>query len=175
MRTADQSQLPARRRWLLAVAGCLGLLIIAAALTPAPAAALPPRPPRPTATPTATPAAPAAGRTLLVLALTLQPAASPTAWQTLWTGVQWQDAQGDWHDVEGWQGALDEAARGVGKKTWVVADGHLGSGPYRWLVYARPGGEIIAISRPFHLPAAAGDIYEVKVAVSVIHCWPRPP
>ena len=25
----------------------------------------------------------------------------------LWAVVQWQDAVGDWHDVEGWRGALD--------------------------------------------------------------------
>jgi hypothetical protein len=98
---------------------------------------------------------------MLVLALET----SPSTWPALWTGVQWQDAAGAWHDVEGWQGALDEAYRGVGKKTWAVADGHLGGGPYRWLIYARPDGDVVMTSRPFYLPSAAGDVYEVNVPI----------
>lgn len=143
---------------------CLALLIIPAVLAPAPADAMPPRPPRATATPTP-PTAPSLERTLIVLKLSLWPELAPDGWQTLWTGIQWQDAFGAWHDIAGWQGALDEAFRGVGEKTWAVAHGHLGSGPYRWLVYARPGGEIVAASAPFYLPSAAGDIREIPVVI----------
>ncbi len=125
---------------------------------------MPPRPPRATPTP-APSAAPSFERTLIVLVLTLRPDLMPDGWRRLWTGVQWQDAFGAWHDVDGWQGALDEEYRGVGKKAWFVADGHLGGGPYRWLIYARPGGEIVAASAPFYLPSAAGDIYEVPVVI----------
>ena len=40
---------------------------------------------------------------------------------TLWTEVQWQDAQGSWHTVEGWRGQLDSISNKVGLKTWWVA------------------------------------------------------
>lgn len=156
----DHSRSPA---WLI-LAICLALLIVPAALWPAPAAALPPRPPRPTATPTPPAPTPSADRTLIVLVFVSPAAMPPATWQALWTGVQWQDAFGDWHDVAGWQGRLDEAAAGVGKKAWAVADGHLGQGPFRWLIYARQGGDVVAASAPFYLPSAAGDIFEVRVA-----------
>ncbi len=164
MQTGDQARNLPQRCWQAILVICLALLIGAAALAPAPADAMPPRPPRATATPI-TPPAPSPGRTLIVLVLTLPVGQSPADWQALWAGVQWQDAFGAWHDVTGWQGALDEAFRGIGKKTWAVADGHLGSGPYRWLVYARPAGEVVAASAPFYLPSATGDIYEVPVVI----------
>lgn len=163
MQPRTPSYPPSYRLWLLIAAGCLGLMALLSALAPAPAAAMPPRPPRPTAPPTTPPSpTPTPQRTLIVLVYTLRPEALPAAWQTLWTGVQWQDRLGAWHDVEGWQGTLDEEVRGIGKKTWVVADGHLGQGPFRWQIYARRGGDVIAASRPFYLPSAAGDVYEVR-------------
>lgn len=167
MQTEDGTPNLVRRSRQAILAACLGLFIAFALLAPAPAAALPPRPPRPTVTPRPTsptpPAKPSPRRTLIVLVFTA-PEMPPAGWQALWTGIQWQDAIGAWHDVDGWQGALDEIARGVGKKTWVVAEGHLGSGPFRWLVYARQGDDVVAASQPFYLPSAAGDIYEVRVA-----------
>lgn len=39
--------------------------------------------------------------------------------------IEWQDAQGDWHAVEGWR-----AADG-GDIVWYVSPAHLGTGPYR--------------------------------------------
>jgi hypothetical protein len=72
---------------------------------------------------------------------------------------------GDWHDVEGWRGNLDEEEPGIGKKVWVVEDKDLGDGPFRWLLYARPGGPLAAISDPFYLPAAPGDVLERQVVM----------
>lgn len=168
MRTESQPPIFSRRPGPIMVVGCLALLVALAALSATPAAAVPPRPtmPPPTALPTCQPrVTPRPGRTLIVLLYALPPELLPPGWQTLWTGVQWQDGLGAWHDVEGWRGHLDEEVRGVGKKTWVVADGHLGHGPFRWLVYARQGGEVVAVSRSFYLPSAAGDIYEVRVGL----------
>jgi len=98
-----------------------------------------------------------------VLSLSLPAETPPAIWSQLWTVVQWQDAAGAWHDVTGWRGALDEAAFGIGKKSWVVAEKDLGTGPFAWFVYAHPGGELAAASPPFYLPAQAGDIFESRV------------
>ena len=149
-----------RRLWRIVTLGSLSLGVLLALLAPGPAAAMPPRPPRPTSPP---PAASAPERTLIVLSLILPAETPPAVWQQLWTVVQWQDAAGAWHDVMGWRGALDEAAFGIGKKTWVVEDKDLGTGLFVWLVYAYPGGEPVAASPPFYLPAKAGDIFESRV------------
>ena len=98
-----------------------------------------------------------------MLSLSLPAETPPAIWSQLWTVVQWQDAAGAWHDVTGWRGALDEAAFGIGKKSWVVAEKDLGTGPFAWFVYAHPGGELAAASPPFYLPAQAGDIFESRV------------
>jgi len=47
-----------------------------------------------------------------------------------WSVVQWQDSAGNWHDVEGWRGTLDN--RGV--RRWWVAAKDFGTGPFRWVV-----------------------------------------
>ena len=80
-----------------------------------------------------------------------------THWQNLWTVVQWQDDRGVWHDVEGWQGSLDEAVTGedgtvVGHKTWWVAHDDLGKGPFRWQVRRDKQGAPIGTSETFDLP-----------------------
>lgn len=64
----------------------------------------------------------------------------------VWSAVQWQDANGDWQTVEGWQGAVDAN----GAKQWWVAQKDFGSGPFRWLV-----GD--AASESFTLPAEANS------------------
>jgi hypothetical protein len=91
-------------------------------------------------------------------------------WQDLWTVVQWQDAWGDWHDVEGWQGSLDqvivvENGQVVGKKTWWVARHDLGTGPFRWLIYQGKESRLLGASEPFYLPDSGGAIKQVEVAV----------
>jgi hypothetical protein len=91
-------------------------------------------------------------------------------WQDLWTVVQWQDAWGDWHDVEGWQGNLEqvsvnESGQVVGEKTWWVARHDLGTGPFRWLIYQGKESRLLAASEPFYLPDSGGAIKQVEVAI----------
>lgn len=78
--------------------------------------------------------------------------AAPGAPSQAWTAVQWQTGQGQWLTVTGWQGTLDAD----GRKTWRVAPAAFGAGPFRWVVYAQPGGAVWATSPVFNLPAAAG-------------------
>ncbi len=65
-----------------------------------------------------------------------------------WSIVEWKDAAGDWHVVDGWQGTLDEG----GVKRWWVAPTDRGKGPFRWVVYERPGGHVWGTSAEFMLP-----------------------
>ena len=82
------------------------------------------------------------------IALSVVPAQSG-----LWSVVQWQDANGDWQTVEGWQGALDG-----GFKLWWVAQKDFGTGPFRWAVYQNAGGEFLGASDPFMLPSEANGL-----------------
>jgi len=76
-----------------------------------------------------------------------------------WSGVQWQDANGDWQAVEGWQGALEN-----GLRRWWVHPKDFGSGPFRWAVFNSPGGALIAASEPFTLPRFPNDTLLVNVS-----------
>ena len=76
----------------------------------------------------------------------------------LWAVVQWQDTAGDWHDVEGWRGALD-----AGYQEWGVFPAQFGKGPFRWAIYQSAGGKLLAASAPFDLPA--GDKESITVSV----------
>ncbi len=71
--------------------------------------------------------------------------------QTKWTVVQWQDGLGVWHDVDGWQGMPDEQ----GHVRWWVSSTEFGLGPFRWVIYDKPGGAILTVSHPFDLPQVA--------------------
>lgn len=87
-------------------------------------------------------------------------------WQSLWTVVQWYDADGNWHVVDGWQGNLDtieqKEAGWVGQKEWWAGAEILGSGPYRWLVY-RQDGQLLATSDAFALPDVPGGLIIVEL------------
>lgn len=132
---------------------------------------LPPRP-TPQPTPQPKPVRPPAGG---FIELCVQfPQTWPWAdvqWQELWTIVQWQDRWGDWHEVEGWQGTLDEVNRdegaGVweGKKVWWVAKADLGTGPFRWVVYRARGSKPVAQSESFYLPDSSGERVRVEVSL----------
>jgi hypothetical protein len=79
-------------------------------------------------------------------------------WQGLWTVVQWQDPSGAWHDVEGWQGTLDEVKSHengavTGYKTWYVGKDHMGEEAFRWLIYRGKGSLLLATSESFDLPS----------------------
>ncbi len=86
-------------------------------------------------------------------------------WQTYWTVVEWQDAFGGWHEVEGWRGTLDEIVSGEGRKVWWVYRRDLSTGPFRWTVYRNPSGGLVAHSKPFNLPDAVGQRVEVTVTL----------
>lgn len=94
--------------------------------------------------PTATPVPIIAGGRI-----TLSVQATQPMHNTLWTVVQWQDANQDWHDVEGWQGTLDEN----GQVIWWVAAKDLETGPFRWLVYESTDKQVsLVTSESFNLP-----------------------
>jgi hypothetical protein len=78
-----------------------------------------------------------------------------------WAGVQWQDSAGGWHEVKGWQGALEAS----GYQSWWVASGDFGSGPFRWAVSQAQGGAPLAYSAPFNLPGTAGQVSVIEVAI----------
>jgi hypothetical protein len=82
--------------------------------------------------------------------------------------VQWQDEKGQWHDVNGWRGELDEAEVGadgqaVGVKAWWVAEEDLDKGPFRWQIYQSQGGRLLATSDPFDLPEKARQQIVVEI------------
>jgi len=70
----------------------------------------------------------------------------------VWSVVQWQDVNGDWHDVDGWRGSATN-----GTVEWWMAQKDFGTGPFRWTVYQSDGGEIVAASESFYLPASANE------------------
>jgi hypothetical protein len=141
------------------------------------AAPPPPLPPVPTATFTPIPRPTAPPITGSFIELHAQfPQAWPwreAHWQELWTIVQWQDGQGAWHNVEGWQGTLDsvvvkEDGGVIGYKTWWVAEDDLGKGPFRWVIYNGRGGAALATSKSFYLPGALGEIVNIHVTLNPI-------
>ena len=130
-------------RYFLILILLAGLPLLA--LRHSPAAELPPRPP------TATPVLGAQ----IILALPDAATASP-AW---WTVVQWQDDNGRLHDVTGWQGAFDATGRVV----WWVGPEHLGTGPFRWVIYESVDrAREVARSEPFHLPKRNLEQLEIR-------------
>jgi hypothetical protein len=77
---------------------------------------------------------------------------------TSWIAVQWGDGQGNWMTVPGWEGTADtvEATTGQLSKVWTVFPANYGQGPFRWAVFDRQGGTLMAFSAPFSLPADSG-------------------
>ena len=79
----------------------------------------------------------------------------------LWTRMQWQDAEGGWHNIEGWQGSFNEEQR----VSWWVGEEHLGEGPFRWLVYESQEGDLLVVSESFSLPSRGGEVLQVAVSL----------
>ncbi len=114
-------------------------------------------PPRPTlAAPTATPSALISAAKGYLIRLV-----ADSSLTGLWTSVEWQDALGKWHPVEGWQGTLEPD----GTKTWWVAEADRGKGPFRWVIADRFHGEARAISPSFYLPTS-NRLTEIKLSMS---------
>jgi hypothetical protein len=139
--------------------GCAGLLfawvLMLSGTSTASAGSLPPRP---TPAPTAVPGGTTIGGTNGAY-IELHVPAAQSNWRTM---VQWQDGQKNWHDVITWQGTFDDIKSGLGVKTWWVAPADLGKGPFRWVVSDAGGGQVVAVSEAFNLPATQ----HVKVVVS---------
>ena len=112
--------------------------------------------PLPTATPLGTPAPTAVppllpvGGTLILQVYNAPPDA--------WTVVQWQDANGGWHDVTGWQSQLTDGYVG-----WWVAPENYATGPFRWLLLTAAEGEQLGASDSFYLPGYAKDVILVEI------------
>ena len=162
------------RKWLplLILNFCILAAVsrLAAGAAPAQPSATP-TPPLPTWTPGPAPVKTPQGASLPFVgwgggAIELRVRFGPAAlkrWSEVWTVVQWQDTGGGWHDVEGWRGALDEIVGAEGRKIWWVYRQDLGKGPFRWLVYDRAGGKLLATSQSFNLPGISGQTVKVQV------------
>lgn len=112
--------------------------------------------PLPTATPLGTPPPTAVPSPLpvggtLILQAYHAPASS-------WTVVQWQDANGGWHDVTSWQSQLTNGYVG-----WWVAPEDFGTGPFRWLLLDSPDGNPLGTSKSFHLPGYANNVILIEL------------
>ncbi len=120
--------------------GLIGLLM----MMPAPASA--DLPPRPTEVPTT-------GASIAGASIELH---VPTTNLNYFTQVQWQDYKGVWHTVIGWQGNLDDTLISNGQtfayKRWWVYVANFGQINFRWLVYDRFNGKVLATSPVFNLP-----------------------
>ena len=134
---------------------------------------LPPRPATPTPTPQPTVRPPGKAKAdagpvgaTIELQVIFPDRRAADEWQLLWTVVQWQDARGRWHDVEGWRGRLDRMQGGVGVKRWWLGEDLFGRGPFRWLVGPVAEGPPQAWSESFTLPAAEGETVTVEVLLA---------
>ena len=127
--------------------GLAGLLMVAIMVIQAPGSvvALPPRP------------EPKAEKALIkggFIELTVSGATND-----VWTAVQWQDIDGNWILVDGWQGYTDADNQVL----WFVAKENLGEGPFRWLLYDAEDGNLLTTSAPFDLPERAKQTVSVEV------------
>ncbi|MBN1584392.1 MAG: hypothetical protein JXA89_27040 [Anaerolineae bacterium] len=73
--------------------------------------------------------------------------------------VQWQDGLGEWHDVDGWRGQVEDD-----HVLWFVSEDLLGAGPFRWLVYTAEGRPL-GSSESFDMPLYKGTITHVTIAL----------
>jgi hypothetical protein len=139
-----------KKLWFMALAP-LGVAAYALLIcVPAPAYALPGRDDTPTPAPP--PARPSPNATIELVASN-----APASAQA---GVQWQTANGDWQNVAGWQGPLDQA----GQQRWWVDPKDFNTGPFRWVVYTPGNSAVWGISVPFYLPRATGETQTVSVS-----------
>lgn len=77
-----------------------------------------------------------------------------------WGVVQWLGDDGNWHDVEGWQGPVQANNR------WWVAAKDFNTGPFRWAIKNGPGGAMIGTSASFSLPQFPNETLPVSVSLS---------
>ncbi len=119
---------------------CIALLF-AALPGAAGATGLPPRPPLP-----------AVGDQGALIELRV-----PTTSLNYFTVVQWQGTDLLWHNVDTWQGNLDDfffsGGRIMAYKQWWVYPADYGKQNFRWQVFNKPGGKLLVTSATFNLPA----------------------
>jgi len=137
----------------------VGALLLTLWPAPLPALALPPRPEPPS------PAEPAQGGAIELRIQSTQAA----EWAAVITLVQWQDGLGNWHDVDGWRGTLDQLFADGGRKTWFISGDLFGKGPFRWAIYqdagAETGTKTLGVSDPFTMPGYNGEVVRVIVDI----------
>ncbi len=139
------------------LAACLFFAFLGVAFQPGPLQAQ--GSPLPTATPLGTPPPPPpanvyqppAGGTII-----LHVYDAPT---NGWTVVQWQDANGGWHDVEGWRSQITDGYVG-----WWVDPANFSSGPFRWLLLDAAQGETVAVSDSFYLPGFVDEVILIEIS-----------
>jgi len=51
----------------------------------------------------------------------------------------------------------------IGQMRWQVAEKDFGSGPFRWVVYDKDGGRLIAVSGSFTLPNSGSQTVTVQM------------
>lgn len=73
-----------------------------------------------------------------------------------WGVVQWVDGQSNWHNIDGWTGAVGPE----GTSLWVEPK-DFGTGPFRWCLYDAPNGTLTGVSDPFYLPERASEPLQV--------------
>ncbi len=72
--------------------------------------------------------------------------------------VQWGDAIGGWHTVDGWTAALDHLTpQGVPFQRFTVLSSNYGQKPFRWVIYYPDGVTVWAIGPWFTLPTQDGS------------------
>ena len=70
-----------------------------------------------------------------------------------YVAVQFQYPNGTWANIDAWTGPLDPMANGY-VKYWVDPK-DFGKGPFRWVVWDKQGGKVLAMSAPFYFATFA--------------------
>lgn len=148
---------------------------VQAAPPPLPTRPIPTDTPTPTPTPTTPPTAtltpiPEAAQSSSIV-LEAQSTAS-LEWNRLWTMVEWQDGDGAWQLVEGWQGPFDEVDAAGGHKTWSIPPTLFGRGPFRWRVDTAQNGLTLATSQSFTLPNRVGVRLTIEMTLPAAPAQP---
>lgn len=119
-------------------------------------------------------AATASSEGTIALKIVNPPAGDP------WLAVQWQDSSGVWHNVDAWTGPLYRLTYGAewaanGYVTNWVDPADFDTGPFRWVLYDREGGQVIGLSDSFTFPSNATDWVWSTITVSATPLPAQPP
>lgn len=82
-----------------------------------------------------------------------------------WTRVEWQNAQGDWKLVDGWQGSPTfRVEQDYWEVEWWVGQENFSTGPYRWQVFHDQNSrKPLSTSKPFYLPSQQDSVLSVSI------------